>query len=31
MALTKPYTVAEKDTVGALAPGMPMVAATPYL
>ena len=31
MALTKPYTVTEKDTVGALAPGMPMVAATPYL
>ena len=31
MALTKLYTVTEKDTVGALAPGMPMVAATPYL
>jgi fluoroacetyl-CoA thioesterase len=30
-ALTKPYTVTEKDTVGALVPGMPMVAATPYL
>jgi fluoroacetyl-CoA thioesterase len=29
--LTKSYTVADKDTVGALAPGMPMVAATPYL
>ena len=24
-------TVGEKDTVGALVPGMPMVAATPYL
>jgi fluoroacetyl-CoA thioesterase len=24
-------TVAEKDTVGALVPGMPYVAATPYL
>lgn len=31
MSLTKPYTVTEKDTVGALVPGMPMVAATPYL
>jgi len=31
MALTKPYTVTDKDTVGALAPGMPMVASTPYL
>lgn len=29
--LTKPYTVTEQDTVGALVPGMPMVAATPYL
>ena len=25
------YTVQDKDTVGALVPGMPMVAATPYL
>lgn len=31
MALTKSYSVTEKDTVGALVPGMPMVAATPYL
>jgi fluoroacetyl-CoA thioesterase len=31
MTLTKSYPVADKDTVGALAPGMPMVAATPYL
>ena len=29
--LTKSYTVAEKDTVGALVPGMPLVAATPWL
>jgi fluoroacetyl-CoA thioesterase len=31
MTLIKSYTVADKDTVGAIAPGMPMVAATPYL
>lgn len=31
MELTKPYTVTEKDTVGAIVPGMPMVAATPWL
>jgi predicted thioesterase len=30
-ALNKSYTVTEKDTVGALVAGMPMVAATPYL
>lgn len=30
-ALSKTYTVQDKDTVGALVPGMPMVAATPYL
>ena len=29
--LSKIYTVQDKDTVGALVPGMPMVAATPYL
>jgi len=28
---TARYTVTEKDTVGAAVPGMPMVAATPYL
>jgi predicted thioesterase len=31
MTLTKPYIVTEKDTVGAMVPGMPMVAATPWL
>lgn len=31
IVLTKPYTVADKDTVGALVSGMPMVAATPYI
>ena len=29
--LTAYYTVHDKDTVGYLVPGMPMVAATPYL
>jgi len=29
--LSKQYTVEAKDTVGHLVPGMPMVAATPYL
>jgi predicted thioesterase len=29
--LSKTFTVQDKDTVGALVPGMPMVAATPYL
>ncbi len=30
-SLSKQYTVEAKDTVGHLAPGMPMVAATPFL
>jgi|SRR5689334_20643351 fluoroacetyl-CoA thioesterase len=30
-SLTVKHTVYEKDTVGYLVPGMPMVAATPYL
>jgi len=30
-SLSANYTVHEKDTVGFLVPGMPMVAATPYL
>ena len=30
-SLSKRFTVEDKDTVGALVPGMPMVAATPYL
>lgn len=29
--LTTPYPVRDQDTVGYLVPGMPMVAATPYL
>lgn len=31
MSLSARYTVEDKDTVGHLVPGMPMVAATPYL
>jgi fluoroacetyl-CoA thioesterase len=31
MSLSANFTVHEKDTVGHLVPGMPMVAATPYL
>ena len=31
MSMSVPYTVKAKDTVGHLVPGMPMVAATPYL
>lgn len=31
MAFTQTATVQEKDTVGALVPGMPPVASTPYL
>ena len=30
-ALSARFTVQDKDTVGRLLPGMPMVAATPYL
>ena len=31
MSMSVPYTVKAQDTVGHLVPGMPMVAATPYL
>jgi fluoroacetyl-CoA thioesterase len=31
LSSTTRVTVGEKDTVGAIVPGMPMVAATPYL
>jgi fluoroacetyl-CoA thioesterase len=30
-SLSRNFTVEEKDTVGFMVPGMPMVAATPYL
>ena len=31
MLFRSSYTVTDKDTVGAMVPGMPMVAATPWL
>ena len=31
MSMSVPFTVKAQDTVGHLVPGMPMVAATPYL
>jgi hypothetical protein len=30
-SLSRKFTVKEKNTVGFMVPGMPMVAATPYL
>jgi predicted thioesterase len=30
-SLSRNFTVEEKNTVGFMVPGMPMVAATPYL